>query len=168
MSDMTTVTIDGLDELIAKARDTGAMLSRPLKRFFTKAALSVQKHSRQLAPVDRGQLRASIAYDVDSGVIPEWAMIGPDSIYGASVEFGVGDFNEGPGGLGQAPLPTAEDLMGWAKRHGANAYVVARAIEKRGGNPPRPYMRDGFTDSLDDITRYLDEAGQEMEEAWRA
>lgn len=166
MADMLAVSIEGLDELIAKAHNSGALIGRPLKRFFTLSAIAVQKQSRELAPVDRGLLRSSIAYDVDGGTVPEWAKIGPNVPYGASVEFGIGDFNEGPGGLGQAPLPTAEQLEGWARRKGLDPVMVARAIERKGGIRPNPYMRGGFEAALLDIYEYLDACATEIEEEW--
>jgi len=166
MADMVAVSIEGLDELIRKAGDNATLLGRPLKRFFTLSAIAVQKYSRNRAPRDRGQLASGINTEVDNGTIPEWATIGPSAEYGASVEFGIGDFNEGPGGLGQAPLPTADQLEGWARRHGLNAYLVARAIERRGGIRPNPYMRDGFSESLRDIYEYLDACGSEIEAEW--
>jgi hypothetical protein len=166
MAGNLAIEIEGLDALIRKAGDNAAMLGRPLKRFFTLAAIAVQKYSRTRAPVDTGLLRNSIAYDVDNVAIPEYAKIGPNVPYGASVEFGIGDFNEGPGGLGQARLPTAEQLEGWAHRHGLNPVLIARTIERRGGIRPNPYMRSGFEDSLRDIYEYLDALAGEVEAEW--
>ncbi len=164
---LLAVEIEGLDELVARAKAGGTLVGKPLRRFFTRASLAVQKQSRELAPVDTGRLRSSINYDVDSSALPLWAEIGPSTNYGASVEFGIGDFNEGPGGLGQRRLPTAAELEGWARRHGMNAYAVARIIEKRGGIPPRPYMRPGFEDAMLEIDEALDACATDIEEQWR-
>lgn len=167
MADYVAVEIEGLAELVAKARDHGALIGRPLRVFFTKSAVAVQRFSRESAPVDRGQLRSGINYDVDGAAVPEYAEIGPLASYGAAVEFGIGDFNEGPGGLGQRPLPTAADLEGWAHRHGMNAYAVAKIIERRGGIRPNPFMRDGFRLAMDDIGGYLDACGNDIQAEWR-
>jgi hypothetical protein len=167
MADMIAVEVEGLSELVAKARDNGALLGKPIRVLFEKSGLAVQKYSREFAPVDRGQLKSGISYDVDGAAVPEWAEIGPIVRYGASVEFGIGDFNEGPGGLGQRPLPTAGELEGWAHRHGLNAYAVARVIERRGGIRPVPYMRDGFQAAMPNIGDYVKECASDIEEEWR-
>ena len=167
MADGFAVQIDGLQELIDRSKDTGALIGKPLRRFFTKAGMAVQKHATQAAPVDTGRLRASIHYEVDNTSVPTWAEIGPAVEYGASVEFGIGVFNEGPGGMGQRPLPTAAQLEGWARRHGANPYVVARAIERRGGIPPNAYMRGGLKAAQAEIDRALQDCAREIGEQWR-
>jgi len=166
MARLVEVQIEGLDRLMDRSRNTGALIGKPLKRFFTRAAISVQNHARRAAPVDTGRLRSSIAYDVDGRALPTWADIGPSVEYGASVEFGIGVYNVGPGGLGQRPLPTAAQLEGWARRHGANPYLVARAIEKRGGVEPQPYMEPGFRAAERDIDTALNDCAREIGEQW--
>lgn len=166
MADMVAVEIEGLAELVAKVNDHGALLGRPLRKMFTSASIAVQRFSREAAPVDMGLLRSGINYEVDNAVVPEWAEIGPLAHYGAAVEFGIGDFNEGPGGLGQRPLPTAAQLEGWAHRHGMNAYAVARIIERRGGIRPNPYMRDGFQLAMPDIGDAVNDCGSDIEAEW--
>jgi hypothetical protein len=167
MADMIAVEVEGLSELVAKARDNGTLLGKPIRVLFTKASLAVQKYGREFAPVDRGQLRSGISYDVDGAAIPEWAEIGPLAKHGAAVEFGIGDFNEGPGGLGQRPLPTEGELEGWAHRHGMTAHHIWKIIHNRGGIRPVRYMRDGFQAAMPDIDNHVKECASDIEEEWR-
>jgi hypothetical protein len=49
--------------------------------------------------------------------------------------------------------PPLAALEGWAKRHGTTAYVVARAIARR-GNVPRRFLSKALDSS---ISRIIDE-----------
>lgn len=95
-------------------------------------------------------------------------VVGGMLVHNSSVEYGIGEFNEGPGGMGQAPLPTVAQLEGWAHRHGVSAQWVYERIQERGGIRPNPYMRTGFANAIEAITGYLEQCGRDIAAVWNA
>ena len=78
--------------------------------------------------VDTGVTRASITSSVKSGQAQAIGIVGSPRISAAVMETG-----------SKPHWPPLKALEGWAKRHGTTAYVVARAISKR-GNVPRKFL----------------------------
>lgn len=105
------------------------------------ATLTVQRAARKNAPVDTGRLRASITAEVrnspTTGAVQ--GVVGSVVEYAAAVE------------LGSRPhwVPVSA-LQVWARRHGVNAYALAKAIAKR-GTRPREYLQGAFDESQSTI-----------------
>ena len=153
-----TVKLFGFDKLTSAFRSAPHWLGEEVGKGMSQSALAVQRESAMLAPVDTGRLRASITTEVDKGVIPKWAKVGPSVNYGAYVEFG-----RRPGRM----LPPAA-LLPWLKRHGmpaSAAFVVARAIAKR-GIKPKPYMQDGYKAASRTIDRIWVRTSRAIELRW--
>jgi len=172
---MIQYKIVGLKELIDKA--TPDLVGKPLRKFFERASIGVQGKAREGAPVDVGQLRADIVYEVDPAEVPHWAKVGllhaaPGSGLfkkATAMEYGTGLFAEGPHAKGGRHWPPGAALDVWAKRHGfASGWQVAAIIGKRGGLKPRRYLRNAFTNSQSEIAHWLQVLGQEIRERWDA
>jgi len=161
-----TIEIRGLDRIQRKLGDA-RFLQRPMRTFFDKSAIAVERRAKQNAPIDTGRLRSSITHQVDKAPLPMWAKVGTDVFYGPYQEFGTGLLAEGVGGKGGRHWPPSAALDLWARRHGIpSGYLVARAIGLRGGLRPRRYMRNALKDSLNDIKRFLREAGSDIAREW--
>lgn len=161
------VRVEGLEELIRKCDP--AILAAPLKRFFDRAAIGVTNLAKQKAPVDTGRLRASLTHETDSATPPMWAKVGTNVMYARFVEFGTGRMGDRavPHGGGHHPPGAALDR--WAELHGLRpkaGFLVARAISRRGGLAPRPFLRPALQDSLGQIAGFLRQAAAEIESAW--
>lgn len=144
-------------------------LGAPLRRFHQKADIKLQGLARENAPVDRGQLKQSIAYRISTDPIPLTSEVGTNKSYATSMEYGTNKLSERPELTGSVPFPTGAQLETWARRHGfPNGYVVANAIRKRGGIAPRQYLRNAFEQGARYVKSYLKDAGREMERLWNS
>lgn len=121
-----------------------------------------QVKDAQEMPVDTGNLRASIAYEV-SGVdgVPLWGAVGSNVEYAPYMEYGTGTLSDGPNASGARHWPPAAALDVWARRHGFKSGAqVAFVIGRRGGLRPRRFLRNAFERSQPRIAAILDEAFQ--------
>lgn len=164
--------INGLERLMKKA--SPQILVGPLRKFFERSAITVQSGAREKAPRDRGQLINSIAYEIDSGnPHPLWAKVGTNlGVKAKAMEYGTGLLSESPetrGGVQHFP-PWGEqnpELELWAQRHGfPNAFVVARAIARRGGLKPLRYLRGALADAGSQIRSFLSQAERDVRAIW--
>lgn len=81
---------------------------------------SIVKRAKQLAPVDRGELRAKIRYEVRGGVL----YIISASEHAEKMEFGAP-----PGKLDESEK---QQIGEWAERHNVPKWAVIRKIERYG------------------------------------
>lgn len=111
-----------------------------------RATLLVQRDARRLAPVDTGRLRASITPEIRQRGTTIQGVVGTNVIYAAAVE------------LGSRPhYPPIAALQTWARRHGMNAFVLQRAIGRR-GTKARRYFQQAFEQNRSRIVELLDDA----------
>jgi len=85
------------------------------------AVLILERGVKVLAPVDTGRMRASIVPAVEQRFGKIVGRVGTPVEYAPHVEFGT-----------RPHMPPVAALQTWARRHGMNAYVLARAIARRG------------------------------------
>jgi len=114
-----------------------------------KAALLVERDARRYAPVDTGQLRASITHEVrveGLGAQTVIGVVGSNVVYAAAME---------EGSRPHFPPPGALDA--WAERHGVNGFLVARAISRR-GTKARRFLGRAFDENKPRIIRILEES----------
>jgi hypothetical protein len=168
--------IEGLKELMDKA--SPRILAAPMKRFFERSGITIQSKARENAPVDFGQLRGDLLYEVDNKGkegVSQFVKIGvlkasPGSSMfkkASAMEFGTGLFAEGPNAKGGRHFPPGAALQRWAELHGfQSGWQVAQIIGKRGGLKPRRYLRNAFKDSVNEIKGFLDVLRQEIKQAW--
>ena len=141
----------GLREKLA----TGEFALGPAREFVARSAHQIRAEIVQRTPVDTGRLRASVAVAIeDQGLT---GIIGSNVQYAPHVEFGT-----------RPHFPPPAALQPWAQRHGfpagkKGAYLVARAIARRGTKPRMMFQRglaaaQPFIDA--EARRALDEMGQ--------
>lgn len=93
--------------------------------------------------VDHGRLRASITPNVITRGREITGVVGSNVTYSAYVELGT-----------RPHWPPLAALETWARRHGTTAYLVARAIARR-GTYGKHYLQRAFEANLDEIVRRL-------------
>lgn len=125
---MITVELHGLNEAISSLNWTDEQL-RHADEPMRQATSIVSGAARQNAPVDTGVLKASIMPEVISRDKMTTGVVGSNIVYAPFMELGT-----------RPHWPPLAALEGWARRHGTTAYVVARAIARR-GLKPRRYLR---------------------------
>lgn len=96
--------------------------------------------------VDTGRLRASITPEVRSLGDSIQGVVGSNVSYAPFQEVGTRPF-----------WPPIAALETWARRHGTTAFVVARAISRRGIKGKR-YLQRAFEDNKDRIIAMLEKA----------
>lgn len=168
-----TYKIKGLDELIKKCDPR--VLREPFKKFFEQSGITVQSKARENAPVDTGQLRVDIVYQVDDGAPPKSVRVGVlnaregSSLFWKAVtmEYGTGLFAEGPNAKGARHWPPGNALDVWTKRHRfESGRQVAAIIGKRGGLKPRRYLRNALKDSISAIQEFARRIPGEVKAEW--
>lgn len=126
---------------------------KPIVDAMTKAVLIVERRAKKNAPVDTGRLRNSITHAIESsgGLNPHVrGIVGTNVKYAPYMEFGTGTF------VGRPPhkVPVSA-VEGWARRHGINPYLVAKAIMDRGGLEGHEYFGNAIKDSEREIRDIL-------------
>jgi len=170
-----SIEIRGLSKLLKKLDVT--LVGEPLRTFFKRAAITVQSEARTRTPVDEGQLRNSIVYEVDQGAMPLFAKIGPlKAKEGSSLWFKARAMEFGTGRQGQKGVahkaghwPPSAALDVWARRHGFESGAqVARIIGRRGGLKPRKFLQGGLKASIGPIKSLLDRLANDIQRRWGA
>lgn len=167
MSIPITITLYGQERFRTNLQLFSEKQTRAVARAISASGLRIQAKARRNARADTSLLRASInLFFYSNGLV---ATIGSTLDYAAFVEFGTGPLGKAtcvvptPSGYDHGSthgFPPVGALMGWARRHKANAWVVAFAIWKRGGNPARPYLTPAFFDELPTLVENLKRAVQ--------
>ena len=139
-----SVRIEGLEKLQAGAAAAPATLLSETRTALTAGSLLVEGTARSLAPKDTGRLGGSITHQI-SGLT---SRIGPSVAYGLYVEKG-----RRPG-----KPPPVSAIEPWARRRGANPFLVARAIGRR-GTKPRPFLVPALTQSTPRIVALFAKVG---------
>lgn len=123
-----------------------ALHGKPMLDGMRKATLLVERDAKRNAPSDTGGLRRSITSEVrveGVGGTKVQGVVGSNARYAAAVE------------LGSKPhFPPPGALEAWARRRGLNAFVVARAISRR-GTRPRRYLQNAFETNKPAIVRLI-------------
>lgn len=130
-------TIENLNRIEQALRDT----TEPMQQ----ATLIVAGAAKRNAPVNTGVLRASIMPEVVNQGNETMGVVGSNMTYAPPMELGTRPF-----------WPPLTALETWARRHGTTAYVVARAIARRGLRA-RHYLRRAMEDNRDRIVRIFND-----------
>lgn len=154
MASVQVIRITGIPALQRKLGTR--VVGPPVRKFFTRSAIKVQSNARELAPVDRGDLKNKITYEVDPSTMPRYARIGTNLHYAPYQELGTKPF-----WAPKAPIAA------WASRKGipqASVYLIRRKIA-RVGIKPKKFLQDGTDAALPDIRRYVVVLGDDIAEA---
>lgn len=117
-------------------------LERELPRAMGDIALHIEREAKQRAPVDTGNLRASIASVIEEIAGGYRAVIGSNVEYAADVEFGTGPHT----------------ITGNPLRFTTGGEVVFATKVNHPGTPAQPYLGPALRASEDYVTRRLKEA----------
>jgi phage gpG-like protein len=104
----------------------------PMLNAMRDATLMVTRDAKKNAPVDTGRLRASITPEVIDVGETIRGVVGSNVSYAPYVELGT-----------RPHWPPIAALEVWARRHGVSAFLVARAISRRGTKPVE-YLQRAF------------------------
>jgi len=153
----TEFEIRNMKEVSDNLRKIGNDLhGKQMMRDMTRATMIVLRDAKKNAPVDTGRLRAGINQSVE---VNSFLGIGVQGIVGVSsnVEYApyMEDGTGTPAGHAATKFPPPSALQGWARRHGLNAYAVARGIYLRGGLKPRHFLKNAIDDNRDKIKEIL-------------
>lgn len=150
---MIDVDVKGLKELQRKTEKMVAdMHGAPILNAMRDSTLLVERKAKQNSPVDTGRLRSSILPEIRIQQETVFGVVGSNVIYAPYIELGT-----------RPHFPPINAVQVWAARRGLNAYLVARAISRR-GTKPRPFLTNAFKDSEAAINRRFDRALKEIVE----
>jgi len=139
------VRISGVQEAVAKLKQYDVRKQQGVRRVVAESAFNIEKTAKKRAPVDTGRLRSSITSDFkNSGFSAETKAA---TFYAIYVEFGTSPH-----------FPPVAALRGWAKRHRASEWAVARGIARR-GTPAQPFLYPAF---LQEKPRFIRNLRAEM------
>lgn len=142
------VRIEGLEKLQAGVSAAPATLASEVRTAMTAGSLLVEGAARSLAPKDTGRLAGSITHQISGSGASLTSRIGPSVAYGLYVERG-----RRPG-----KPPPIKAIEPWARRHGVNPFLVARAIGRR-GTKARPFLVPALTQSQGRIVALFSKVG---------
>lgn len=142
MSNSFTVEIKGLKELLETEDKIVASKRKKVGQLVLRRAMDIRTNAieklKSMKAWSSGLLAGSILVEVTEDKLT--AEIGPTQPYGPYVEFGT-----------QPHWPPLDALEDWARKHGIPAFLVARAIARR-GTFARPYLAPAF----DAVIGYFD------------
>lgn len=152
MTISTSVHIEGLEEVQRKFDGIPRELRGPaMESAMRKATMIVAADAKRNAPVDTGRLRASITPEVRN----TWGST-VEGIVGSNVKYA--PFME----LGTRPhFPPIAALETWARRHGTTAFLVCRAIARR-GLKPRYYLKKALESNVKRVVECFEEKVAEL------
>lgn len=143
--------IKGLKEtqrnLEQAARD---LRGTPIVNAMRDATLIVTRDAKRNAPVDTGRLRASITPAVSIAGETIQGVVGSNVTYAPYVELGT-----------RPHWPPISALEVWAQRHHTSAFLVARAISRRGTKAVE-YLQRAFRDNRDKIEARFNKAVEQI------
>lgn len=130
------IQVRGLVETQRKLQQVAEDLhGKPMSDAMGRATILVMSAARMNAPVDTGQLRASITPEVRTEGWNVIGIVGSNKVYAPFMELGT-----------RPHMPPLAALATWARRHNTSAFLVARAIARR-GLKARKYLQRAVDDN---------------------
>jgi HK97 gp10 family phage protein len=109
-------------------------------RFLVSAGITVEGAAKELSPVDQGNLRGSITYDVQH----EQTVVGTNADYAPHVEYGT-----------RPHFPPVSAIREWSGRvlgDKSAAWPIAKKIARR-GTPAQPFLRPALDKNRKKLVR---------------
>lgn len=155
MATQTSITYEGLDEVIESFSNADSNIHRVGKSFLRDLSIygvkQVQIQALNQRAADTNELIQGIHYDLSSTGLE--SVIKPSEKadnYAAAIEYG-----------SKPHWPPISALEGWAERHGIPAYLVARKIARE-GTEARPYWQPAYEDLDNYVQGELQDFAQEL------
>lgn len=139
------IKIEGLKELTAALKKWPQVSVRHIDDGIKKSLYEIERETKPRTPVDTGRLMGSYRTDL----MPLRGEIGPTAAYAAAVHEGT-RAHWPPYGSGTA-------LALWARHKGISAFLVARAISRR-GTKGQPFLLGGVKAAVPAIERRMKDA----------
>jgi hypothetical protein len=137
-----TANIEGLEKLIARFPEASVAARREK---ISEAALLLERAIKQATPEGAGpiHLRDTIFQQVRQSGVSVWGIVGTPAVYGEPVEMGTR-----PHFPPVAPIRFwVEKKLGYSGKEAQSvAFLIARAISRRGTKPQRMFHR-GFEEN---------------------
>lgn len=157
MATTIAIQIQNLDQIRARFKAAPMRVSAELHSALLKSGVVIQRLARQEAPVDRGIMRNKIGYKMGNGSVE----IGP---FGSKYAEWVHDGTDPHFPPIKAITGKEETLDLWARRHGVDAYAVARSIARK-GTKANPFMDRAAKSGENDVRRLFQRAVDRIVEA---
>jgi hypothetical protein len=143
------INIKGEKEVIGAFDSFDSVTAEGLKNIISKYADDIVQGAVLKAPTYSGRLLASINKRMGTDPEKPTGVISPSVRYGAMQEFGTGPLGAALNRSPRPPwhhyslhpsYPPISKIKDWAIRHGIPPFLLARAIFRRGGIPPQPFL----------------------------
>lgn len=128
------------------------LIDVPADEFYDAIAIKIGKRAQALTPVDRGDVKKGIKVLKDSGGVAV-AATARHSIYAHEPT--------------RPHWPPVAALQGWAKRHGIDAFLVAKAISEK-GTEGVPFLKDAAEEVFDSLQPGLRAFSRSVEQRFGA
>lgn len=125
----------------------------PMVQAMRQSTLLVSRSAKINAPVDTGRLRASITPSVTATADSVKGIVGSNVKYAPYVELGT-----------RPHWPPIAALETWARSHGTSAFLVARAIARRGTKAVK-YLERAFEENQGRIVAMIERAVKQITES---
>jgi hypothetical protein len=145
------VKVVGLTPLQGRLASAPAQLESETRKAMTTGLLLFEGEMRRLAPRDTGRLQGSIHHTITGAGANLTGRVGPSVAYGYWVEYGRRAGRQPPIGA----------ISGWARRHGANPFVLARAIGRH-GTRKQPFVQPAFIKHASAVKQMFNRVGAQM------
>lgn len=129
------------------------MTGGPVVAAMRTATLMILRDAKIFAPVDTGRLRASITPSVTATENVIKGIVGSNVVYAPYVELGT-----------RPHFPPISALETWARSHGTSAFLVARAISRRGTKAVK-YLQRAYEENIGRIMSMINLAVKKITES---
>ena len=123
------IQVSGIKEAVDYFDKIPSLLNKGIAKALNHAAESIAKYASEKAPKDTGRMLRGIDVTQKATENNLLAVVAPKDKYAIFVEKGT-----------RPHFPPVSALEGWAQRHGIPAFLVARAISRR-GTKAQPFMK---------------------------
>ena len=152
--DVMEVNVKGLKEAQKDIeRKLREMTGGPMVQTMRSATMMIHRDAKLNAPVDTGRLRASIMPSVVAAEDKIQGIVGSNVKYAPYVELGT-----------RPHWPPIAALETWARSHGTSAFLVARAIARR-GTKAHKFLQRAFESNQTRIVTMIERAVKKITES---
>jgi hypothetical protein len=144
-----SIQVIGADTLASTLGKAAASVTPELTKAMTTSLLLIERDARRGVKRDTGRLQNSITHSISGNGLE--GKVGPSVAYGLYVEMG-----RRPG-----KMPPLKAVEGWARRHGINPFLVARAIGRK-GIKAQPFLIPAFEKNQRRITELFGAVGAKV------
>lgn len=146
---MVQVQLEGFPEFGRRLSQYDERQRQQILQTMSAGLILLEADQRRNVAQDTRRLMGSITHQINARTLPVISgRVGPTVRYGLWVERG-----RRPG-----KAPPIEAIAGWARRHGVNPFVVARAIARK-GTRPQPFVEPSLQRNLPALRRMFGRIG---------